>query len=577
MSRNRSLLYRIRLPLKVIGIFLLGGAILAGAYFLTKLGPRDVESSNAKFVYDEAAADALLNEIRINEERFRMLAEQRPPTEEDFETLQTAIEGLNEYINMRGGVHKESRERREELTKLRDEFRGKVMYEESEQFAQQAEQAKEAGDTDEARRLLQRAVYLQRELNENYPQASTNDPRRLTRLNREVEQLTAKPLFDKSVALEEASKQAVKEENYSEAKRLLSESIEIQKEINLQYRTLQYSDVQRMARLEQELSSLQSSDVYERIEGYRQAAEEADAKGDFAIAAEAYQNAYRLQRQLNKDFPQSRFAGVRVVEELQAKQENALSRDLGEGIKAEMQLLDEAILERRVAKAITIIRALRPKVEQFTEQFPRSTLLGENALLKMQYLQAVEDEIAFLQDRIYEQLLLIDGVQDWRMLKTEVNQALYMTVMLNANPSRHVGDSLPVDSVNWDEAQSFAQRVSWLLGRPVRLPSEVEFYAAVGSLRYVNLSEISWNLENAAGVTQLIETKKPNGQGFNDLLGNVSEWLQSETLPGDGEAYVAGGSVNTPVDQLAEKPVEISNRRMRNRYAGFRIVVQISE
>lgn len=577
MSRNRSLLYRIRLPLKIIGVIILCGVILTGALLLTKLGPQKVDTSEITAEYDEAAGDALLLEIQEKEELFKTRAEQRTPTEEDFAVLEEAIDGLTEYIQMRGGVHGESNERRTELYKLRDEYRGQALFEESERLEEQAREAHKAGDSAEARRLLQRAAFVQRDLNERYPKSSRSDTRRLTRLNREVEQLTAKPLYDKSVMLEEGAAQAVEEEDFARAKRLLSQAIELQKQINLEFRSLQYADIQRMAKLEQELSSLQSSDIYERIVEFRNAAKEAEDKKNYAVAAEAFQNAYRLQRQLNKDYPQSRFAGDRLVDELQSLQQNALSRDLGEGIKAEMELLDKALRERTVWKAIEIIRTLEPKVTQFSEQFPRSTILGEDALLKMQYLEAVEDDIAYLQDRIYGQLLFIDQVEGWRMLRTEVSQALYMTVMINANPSRHVGDRLPVDSVNWDDANSFTQRVSWLLGLPVRLPKEEEFYAAVGSLRYVNLAETTWNLENAGGVTHEIETKKPNSQGFHDLLGNVSEWLQSESLPGDGEAYVAGGSVDTTVDELAEKPVEISNRRMRNRFAGFRFVVYLPE
>jgi len=577
MSRNRSLLYRFRLPLKLFGVLLICGAMLAGALLLTKLGPQKVASGKVELEYDEAAGDALLLEIQRNEDEFRMLAEQRAPTEEDFATLEKAIDGLTEYIEMRGGVHSESRKRREALYDLRDELRGQVIYEKSMELERQAESTLEAGDTEEARRLLERALFMQRNLNEQYDRASYSDTRRMTRLNRRVEQLTAKPLHEQSLKAEADAEQAIAEEDFDRAKMLLAESIELQKQLNLKYRTLQYANVQRMAQLEQELASLKSSDIYERINQYREAGENAEADGEYSIAAEAYQNAFRLQRQLNKDFPQSRFAGVRLVEELQAKQENALSRDLGDGIKAEMALLDKAIRERTVWKAVEIIRALEPKVRQFTEQFPRSTILGDNALLKMQYLEAMQDDIGFLQDRIYGQLLFIDGVEGWRMLRTEVSQALYMSVMLKANPSRQVGDRLPVDSVNWDDASSFTQRVSWLLGHPVRLPNEDEFYAALGSLRYVNLAESSWNLENGGGKTHEIATRKPNGQGYYDLLGNVAEWLQSDSLPGEGEAYVAGGSVDTSVDQLMEKPVEISNRRMRNRFAGFRIVVNLPE
>lgn len=560
-----------------MGASLLAAALFTGAYYLTKLGPKKIDPSNISVEYDEVAADELLLDIQRKEERFRLLAEQRPPTDEDFKMLDEAINGLTEYISMRGGSHGASNERREDLYDLRDEYRGKALYEQSVALELESNNAKDAGNSEEALRLLERSVYLQRQLNERFPRSKRNDTRRLTRLGREVELLTAKPIYDRSIAAEEAANKELDAENFDQAKRKYAEAIDLQTELNLRFRSLQYADIRRLSRLEQELASLESSDLYERIQDYISAAKSQEEQGNYAATAENYQNAFRLQRQLNQDFPKSRFAAVRLTDELQAKRENALSRDLGDGIKADMQQLDQALRERTVWRAIEIIRTLYPKVQQFNEQFPRSTFLGQDALLKMQYLSAVEDDISFLQDRLHGQLLPVEGVKGWRMLRTEVSQALYMSVMLKANPSRHVGDTLPVDSGNWEDATSFAQRVSWLLGYPARLPTEDEFYAAVGSLRYVDLREVSWCQENAGGVTHEIATKKPNGQGFHDLLGNVSEWLLSESLPGEGEAYVAGGSVETPVDDLADKPVEISNRRMRNRFAGFRIVVELPE
>ncbi|GHB99659.1 formylglycine-generating enzyme family protein [Cerasicoccus arenae] len=577
MDRNQSFFYRFRLPFKLLGVFILAISFLVGAYYLTKLGPKKINPNAVYEKFDEAAGNKLLLETQEKEDEFRMRAEQRPPSEDDFVMLDEAIDGLSEYIAMRGGFHRESVDRREALYKLRDNYRGDVLYEESVQLENQSNEQKVAGNSKEALRILERALYVQRSLNERYSRSKYKDARRLTRLSREVDQLTALPLFEESEAAENAALQSIEDENYGRAKLLYGKSIELQKDLNLRFRGLQYADVQRLARLEQELSSLESSDIHIEIEEYREAGQKEEAEGNFAGAAESYQNAFRLQRQLNKDFPQSRFSGVRLAEELQSLRENALSRDLGDGIKAEMARLDEALKDRTAWKAIEIIRTLYPKVQQFSEQFPRSTILGKNALLKLQYLSAIEDDIGFLQDRIYGQLLPIEGVDGWRMLRTEVSQALYMSVMLKANPSRHVGDLLPVDSGNWDDAHNFGERVSWLTGQEVRLPTEDEFFAALGSLRYVDLRETSWNLENGDGVTHEIATLKPNAQGFCDLLGNVAEWLQSNSLPGDGEAYIAGGSVETSLDDLAEKPVEISNRRMRNRYAGFRIVVHMPE
>ena len=67
------------------------------------------------------------------------------------------------------------------------------------------------------------------------------------------------------------------------------------------------------------------------------------------------------------------------------------------------------------------------------------------------------------------------------MLKTEVSQALYSTIV-GYNPSRFVGDLKPTESVSWNEASQFRKRLSWIMGLRVRLPKEHEFRSAIGPL-----------------------------------------------------------------------------------------------
>ncbi|MEO0795835.1 MAG: SUMF1/EgtB/PvdO family nonheme iron enzyme [Verrucomicrobiota bacterium] len=572
---DHGFFYRYRIPFKVFGVVCLAAVLLTGSFYLSKLGPKKVDPTQINYEFDEATANDVLAQSEKDEETFRTRAEQRPPTADDFALLKAAIDGQRKYLEMRGGFHEPSRVRLEELLEVLDEYKAREIYEESLQLENESRRLVEEGKAEEGLKTLERALFLQRRINENFSLSSLSDPRRYTRLSREVQFLTAKPLYEESVKLEGEADAAVDEEKFGRAKLLLRESISLQKELNMEFRSLQFADIRRLSGLQEKLASLESSDIYEQIVNLRKTASDAEKTGDFDIAAEAYQNAYRLQRKLNDEFPDSRFAGARLVEELQNLRENALSRELGEEIITDMARLDEALEGRTIWQAVEILRTLYPKVQQFTEQFPRSTILGENALLKLQYLSAIEDDLSFLQDRIYGQLLYIDGVEDWRMLRTEVSQALYMSVMLNANPSRRKGELLPVESGTWDDATAFAERISWILGRPCRLPTQDEYYAALGSLRYVDLRKASWNLENSDGVTHDVATKEPNNQGYHDLLGNVAEWLFSQSL-GEGEGYLAGGSIETSIDEMANVPMQIINRRTRNRSAGFRIVVQIT-
>jgi len=51
-----------------------------------------------------------------------------------------------------------------------------------------------------------------------------------------------------------------------------------------------------------------------------------------------------------------------------------------------------------------------------------------------------------------------------------VNQRWYSAVM-GSNPSRQIGEDHPVDSVDLHEVTAFCERLSWILVRPIRLPT----------------------------------------------------------------------------------------------------------
>jgi formylglycine-generating enzyme required for sulfatase activity len=106
--------------------------------------------------------------------------------------------------------------------------------------------------------------------------------------------------------------------------------------------------------------------------------------------------------------------------------------------------------------------------------------------------------------------------------QTPVTQAAYKSV-IGANPSHFIGDRLPVESVTWDEAQSYCEQVN------MRLPSEAEWeYAARGgskSARYGPIERIAWYRANSAHTTHPVALKNPNTYGLYDTLGNVDEWV----------------------------------------------------
>ena len=124
--------------------------------------------------------------------------------------------------------------------------------------------------------------------------------------------------------------------------------------------------------------------------------------------------------------------------------------------------------------------------------------------------------------------------KDYWIGETPVTQALWQSVM-GSDPS-HSGlrlDDAPIENVNWDECQTFIDKLSELTGQKFNFPTEAQWeFAARGgnnSKGYIysgsdDIDDVAWYWNNCHKEVHAVKTKKPNELGIYDMSGSVWEW-----------------------------------------------------
>ncbi|MFM7364652.1 MAG: SUMF1/EgtB/PvdO family nonheme iron enzyme, partial [Cuspidothrix sp.] len=135
-------------------------------------------------------------------------------------------------------------------------------------------------------------------------------------------------------------------------------------------------------------------------------------------------------------------------------------------------------------------------------------------------------------------------VPSFFMGKYPLTQAQYQAI-LGKNPSSFKGNNRPVETVSWDDAVAFCQKLSQKTGKNYQLPSEAqwEYACRAGTTTPFYFGEtITTDLVNYNGdypygnapkgeyrqQTTNVGSFPPNAFGLYDMHGNVWEWCEDD-------------------------------------------------
>lgn len=559
--RGYSLWLKVRWGVLGVGaIVVLGG----GFWALTQIGPRSIDrdAQVANVRADDPKLAAKREAVRSLMERYEAAGAGADP-----ELLHEAVKLQQEVVAQQVGGGQSEVTRLLKLERQLDAVEAREQNALILELDTKGRVANDALELDAAREAWAAALAKQRAVNRSGAPSSLKNFRREAEFEEKIQGLAAAPLAEEVKEAMAVARKEVEAENWSEAYAAFGAAREAQLEINTNFERSQYADRRKLDEIERELESLDAANLAAEVDELEASGDTAMAQGEYEEATMIFEQARQLQTRINRDFARSQFLSSVRVQNLDVKRQTAASVPLVEAVRKEDRAIADLLRKRQTVRAGERIIAVEARLKAGVERLKKSERWDPDLQLRLSYLASQVERLAEIQDTVYERLRPLPGVGEVRILRTEFPQALYQQVM-KTNPSRNAGRAFPVDSVNWFEAMTCCVRLSWVLGRPVRLPSADEFRIAVADTSVGGMVADRKQSQEMA-------SQAPNAAGLYDLLGNLAEWLATaDDAAGGVPAPIGGGSyldTSTALSGLIQTEMPRSDRA---RHVGFRVVVE---
>jgi hypothetical protein len=173
-------------------------------------------------------------------------------------------------------------------------------------------------------------------------------------------------------------------------------------------------------------------------------------------------------------------------------------------------------------------------------------------------------------------MVAIPGTNFWAE-KYLMRQSIFETIA-RYNPSFFRKANRPVDSISWDGAMAFCDKLTEYerqagklpAGYHYTLPTETQWSTLSAD---ADITHAATSRRNSLSSTQDVGFSEPNKYGLYDTLGNVWEWCL-DSMDAQGDHSLRGGSWLSSTDNFPTADTHIvATSKNADRFSGFRVVL----